>query len=311
MATKTKRRRPKGRQMQVRKQRAAPRQRPWWLYAGGAAGIAALAVVLALTVFRGGGRSGGQESAGLPETPDYHSLLVNPSSSQKLMLGTHVGLYVSSDGGRHWRFEALSGDDAMNLARPAGATVWLAGHQVFKKSSDGGATWSDVRPAGLPSLDIHGFAVDPRNARILYAAVAGQGLYRSRDGGRSFSLVSSQVGGNVMALAVLPDRRILAGDMQQGLLESVDGGAGWKPRLRAQLMGLAVNPNDPRRVLASGAGIALSTDGGRTWRSVLDLPGGAGPVAWSQSNPQLAYAVGFNRTLYRSADGGETWSAVG
>ncbi len=311
MATKTKRRRPKGRQMQVRKQRAAPRQRPWWLYVGGAAGIAALAVVLALTVFHGGSGSGKKASAGLPDTPDYHSLLVNPSNSQKLMLGTHVGLYVSSDGGRHWRFDALSGDDAMNLARPAGATVWLAGHQVFKKSGDGGATWSDVRPAGLPSLDIHGFAVDPRNASILYAAVAGQGLYRSGDGGRSFSLASDQVGGNVMALAVLPDGRILAGDMQQGLLESSDGGASWKRRLRARVMGLAVNPTDPKRLLTTGAGIALSTDGGRSWRSVLDLPDGAGPVAWARSNPQLAYAVGFNRTFYRSADGGKTWSAVG
>jgi photosystem II stability/assembly factor-like uncharacterized protein len=311
MATKTKRRRQKGRQIQVPKQRAAPPQRPWWLYAGGAAGAAALAVVLALTVFHGGGSTGRQESAGLPETPDYHSLLVNPSNSQKLVLGTHIGLYASSDGGRHWRFDALSGDDAMNLARPAGATLWLAGHQVFKKSMDSGASWSDVRPAGLPSLDIHGFAVDPRNARILYAAVAGQGLYRSRDGGRSFSLASDQVGGNVMALVVLPDGRILAGDMQQGLLESSDRGASWKQRLRAQVMGLAVNPNDPKRLLATGAGIALSNDGGRSWRSVLDLPDGAGPVAWSQSSPKLAYAVGFNRTFYRSADGGKTWGAVG
>jgi photosystem II stability/assembly factor-like uncharacterized protein len=311
MATKTKRRRQKGRQIQVPKQRAAPPQRQWWLYAGGAAGLAAIAAVLALTVFHGGGNSGREESAGLPDTPDYHSLLVNPSNSQKLVLGTHVGLYASSDGGRHWRFDALSGDDAMNLARPAGATLWLAGHQVFKKSMDGGASWSDVRPAGLPSLDIHGFAVDPRNARILYAAVAGQGLYRSRDGGRSFSLASDQVGGNVMALAVLPDGRILAGDMQQGLLESSDRGASWKQRLRAQVMGLAVNPNDPKRLLATGAGIALSNDGGRSWRSVLDLPDGAGPVAWSQSSPKLAYAVGFNRTFYRSADGGKTWGAVG
>ena len=311
MATKTKRRRPKGRQVQVPKQRAAPPQRRWWLYAGGATGFAAIAVVLALTVFHGGGNSGTEESAGLPDTPDYHSLLVNPSNSQKLVLGTHVGLYASSDGGRHWRFDALSGDDAMNLARPAGATLWLAGHQVFKKSMDGGASWSDVRPAGLPSLDIHGFAVDPRNARILYAAVAGQGLYRSRDGSRSFSLASDQVGGNVMALAVLPDGRILAGDMQQGLLESSDRGASWKQRLRAQVMGLAVNPNDPKRLLATGAGIALSNDGGRSWRSVLDLPDGAGPVAWSLSSPKLAYAVGFNRTFYRSADGGKTWGAVG
>jgi len=311
MATKTKRRRPKGRQIQDPKQRAAPPQRPWWLYAGGVAGVVALAVVLALTVFHGGGNTGREESAGLPETPDYHSLLVNPSNSQKLMLGTHVGLYASSDGGRHWRFDALSGDDAMNLARPAGATLWLAGHQVFKKSSDGGATWSDVRPAGLPSLDIHGFAVDPRNPKVLYAAVAGEGLYRSRDGGRSFSLASDQVGGNVMALAVLREGRILAGDMQQGLLESSDGGASWKQRLRVQVMGLAVNPSNPKRLLASGAGIALSSDAGRSWRSVLDLADGVGPVAWSQSDPQLAYAVGLNRTLYRSGDGGKSWSAVG
>jgi photosystem II stability/assembly factor-like uncharacterized protein len=312
MATKTKRRGQKGRQIQVPKQRAAPPQWQWWLYAGGAAGLAAIAAVLALTVFHGGGNSGRAESAGLPDTPDYHSLLVNPSNSQKLVLGTHVGLYASSDGGRHWRFDALSGDDAMNLARrPAAATLWLAGHQVFKKSMDGGTSWSDVRPAGLPSLDIHGFAVDPRSARILYAAVAGQGLYRSRDGGRSFSLASDQVGGNVMALAVLPDGRILAGDMQHGLLESSDRGASWKQRLRAQVMGLAVNPNDPKRLLATGAGVALSNDGGRSWRSVLDLPNGAGPVAWSQSSPKLAYAVGFNRTFYRSADGGKTWGAVG
>jgi photosystem II stability/assembly factor-like uncharacterized protein len=311
MAKKTKRRRQKGRQMHVPKPRPAPPRRPWWLYAGGAAGLVALAVVLALTVFHSGDSNGGQKSAGLPDTPDYHSLLVNPTSSEKLMLGTHAGLYVSSDGGRHWRFAALSGDDAMNLARPAGPTVWLAGHQVFKRSSDGGATWSDVRPAGLPSLDIHGFAVDPRNARILYAAVAGQGLYRSRDGARSFSLVSGQVGGNVMALAVLPNGRILAGDMRQGLLESSNAGASWKQRLRAQVMGLAVNPDYPKRLLATGAGIALSDDGGRSWRSVLDLPGGAGPVAWSQSDPRLAYAVGFNRTFYRSGDGGKSWSAVG
>jgi photosystem II stability/assembly factor-like uncharacterized protein len=305
MARQTKSRTSKGRQTQHPKQRAVP-QRPWWLYGSAALGVVGVTVATALIALRGGGRGspGAQEaSAGLPNTPDYHSLLVSPSNSRKLVLGTHSGLYGSSDGGRHWRFDALSGEDAMNLARPAGKTVWLAGHLVLKKSSDGGSTWTDVRPSGLPSLDIHGFAVDPRNPRTLYAAVAGQGLYRSRDGGHSFSLASKQVGGSVMALAVLPDRRVLAGDMQRGLLESDDGGAGWKQRLRAQLMGLAVNPSDPRRILATGQGIALSTDGGQSWRSVLDLPDGAGPVAWSASNPRLAYVVGFDHSFYRSTDG--------
>lgn len=312
MATKTKKKRRAG------KRPAAPvvrgtrvpfyRQRPFlWLAAALAAAV--IAAVVAVVATRGGG-GGAASSAGLPDTPDYHSLLVSPTNPRKLVLGTHVGLYVSSDGGRHWRFDSLSGDDAMNLQRQGGDTIWLAGHEVFKKSSDGGVTWSDVRTAGLPSLDIHGFAVDPRKPTTLYAAVAGEGLYRSQDGGRSFALASGEVGGNVMALAVLPDARILAGDMQQGLLESSDGGASWKQTLQAQLMGLAVNPSNPKRLLAAGAGIALSIDGGRSWRSVLDLPDGVGPVAWSQSDPKLAYAVGFNRTFYRSADGGESWQPV-
>jgi photosystem II stability/assembly factor-like uncharacterized protein len=311
MTARTKRRPSKGRQMQHPKQPAAPSPRPWWLYGLVATGLIGFAVALALISFRGGSDTPSKEaSAGLPNAPDYHSLLINPGDPRKLVLGTHVGLYVSSDGGRHWRFDALSGDDAMNLARPSGQTVWVAGHNVFKKSSDAGKTWTDVRPSGLPGLDIHGFAADPRNPKTLYAAVAGQGLYRSRDGGQSFLLVSAQVGGNVMALAILRDGRILAGDMQQGLLESRDGGASWKQRLRAQLMGLAVNPSDPKRLLATGAGIALSTDGGRSWRSVLNLPGGAGPIAWSKSEPKLAYAVGLDRTFYRSINGGASWQPV-
>ena len=284
-----------------------PARRPWWLSAGAA--LVALVAVLALIVFNRGGSSANL-SAGLPHTPDYHSLLVNPADPQRLVLGTHTGLYSSSDGGRHWRFDSLAGDDAMNLVRPASDTVWLAGHEVFKKSVDGGTTWADVRSSGLPGLDIHGFAVDPGNPRRLYAAIAGHGLYRSTNGGSSFSSVSSEVGGNVMALAILPGKRILAGDMQQGLVASGDGGASWTEILRAQVMGLAVNPRDPKRVLATGAGVALSTDGGHSWRSVLDLPGGAGPVAGSKSDPKLAYAVGFNRTLYRSGDGGESWQPV-
>ena len=310
MSQQTRGRSQKGRQRHHPKAPVAPSRRPWFHDGLAAVGLVGLAVAVALISFRGGGTPKNELSAGLPDTPDYHSLLVNPGDSRKLVLGTHVGLYVSSDGGQHWRFDALSGDDAMNLARPNGSSVWLAGHDVFKKSSDGGRTWSDVRPSGLPGLDIHGFAVDPRNHKMLYAAVAGQGLYRSRDGGRSFSLVSAQVGGNVMALAVLPDSRLLAGDMQQGLLESRDGGASWKRTLRAQLMGLAVNPIDPKRVLATGAGIALSTDGGRSWRSVLNLPAGAGPVAWSESDPKLAYAVGLDRTFYRSVNGGTSWQPV-
>lgn len=289
----------------------ASEQAPWRRYAIRAAVVAAAAgIAIGLAVARGGGGSA-RSSTGLPNTSHYHSLLVNPSNPQRLILGTHTGVYLSQDGGRHWRLDLLSGIDAMSLARPSGSTIWLSGHYVFKKSTDGGASWVDVRPSGLSSLDIHGLAVDPRHPSTLYAAIAGDGLYRSRDGARSFSLVSDEVGGNVMALAVLPDGRLLAGDLRKGLLVSRDGGGSWQPVLGKWVVGLGVNPADPSRVLASGQVMALSTDGGRTWRTVLELQEGTGPVAWSKSNPKLAYAVGFNHTLYRSTDSGQSWQAVG
>ena len=123
--------------------------------------------------------------------------------------------------------------------------------------------------------------------------------------------MSEEVGGSVFGLAVTPDGRILAGDGSLGLVESKDGGATWRDVLSAEVAGLAVNPKDPRHVLATGPGVYLSTDGGADWRQVLEVEDGVGPVAWSPSTPQTAYAVGFDRTLRKTTDGGETWDIVG
>ncbi|MDQ2982947.1 MAG: YCF48-related protein [Actinomycetota bacterium] len=266
--------------------------------------------VLVYAATRSDKTSPASDATGLPDTPDYHSLLVGPTS-RDITLGTHYGLYQSSDGGRHWKEEGLSGQDAMNLARGESQVVWEAGHNLLAKSTDRGQTWNDVRPAGLPSLDLHGFAVDARNRSILYAAVAGIGLYGSRDGGASFTAQSRDVGGAVMALAATPDGTLLAGDMQQGLLARNEHSAQWKRVLGAQVMGLAVNPARPRQILAGGTGgIFLSSDGGKHWRRTQAISDGAGPVAWSSQQPNIAYAVGLDRELYTSNDAGETWTVV-
>lgn len=327
MATRTKKQRRAKKRQQVQQPKQAVQETQGWLagrrgsvIAGAslAIGVAALAAVIYL-VSRGGAGAGEEpavqaepqaEITGLPDTPDYHSLLVAPGDPDALVLGTHHGLFNSSDGGKTWSATALAGQDAMNLARATQDAVWAAGHLVLAKSEDGGETWEDVRPDGLPSLDVHGFAVDPRDPRTLWAAIAGQGLYRSSDGGRSFSIVSREVGPGVMALGVTPDGRILAGDMQQGVMVSANDGKSWKRVHEAGLMGLAINPKDPRRILATGPGILLSRDGGKTWEEALALADGAGPVAWAPSAPQTAYVVGFDRTLYKTEDGGATWRPI-
>jgi photosystem II stability/assembly factor-like uncharacterized protein len=319
MATRTKKQRRAQKRQQLQKtQRVAQEKK--LTERRGALAIAAASVLLALAAMvgilyaatRGSGESseGGRAPAALPDTPDYHSLLVTPTDANSIALGTHNGIYRSSDGGRTWEAASLAGQDAMNLARATRSVVWAAGHDVLAKSEDGGQTWQDVLPNGLSSFDVHAFAVDPTDPRTLYAAIAGQGLFRSRDGGRSFGPISRKVGSGVMALAVTPNGRILAGEMEAGLMVSADGGKTWKRTLEEGLMGLAVNPKDPRRILATGPGILLSRDGGTTWIESFSVGAGAGPVAWAPSDPKTAYVVGFDQVLYKTTDGGETWKAV-
>jgi photosystem II stability/assembly factor-like uncharacterized protein len=310
MGSKKKRRRVQPRAVQA-PQKAPPQNRlPRWLPALGLAALIAAAVIAAVAATRGGTSGGSETSTGLPDTPDYHSLLVSRTNPQHLTLGTHYGLYRSDDGGLTWGTAGLSDSDAMNLARTKQTTVWLAGHDVLKKSTDGGKAWDDVRPAGLPSLDVHGFAVHPSHPTVLYAAIAGEGLYRSTDGGNSFASVSTTVGPAVMGLAVTPSGTVFAADMQRGLVASTDGGASWSVRLGTQAMSVAVQPKDPKRILATADGIYLSTNGGRSFRQVQSIGSGAGPVAWATSDRRIAYVVGFDRALYRSADGGATWAVV-
>src|SRR6266540_3002139 len=102
----------KRRPVQTTKQRQSQPAGPWLWAVAGAAVVIAIAAIVGVAVTRsdgGGGASNSQSSttAGLPDTPDYHSLAVDPSNPNRILLGTHQGLYSSDDGGKTWVFDTL------------------------------------------------------------------------------------------------------------------------------------------------------------------------------------------------------------
>ncbi len=311
----------KPKRRQEAKQPPDPERRKWLILA--AVGIA-IAIVLVFVTTRnaedGGAGDAGQAATsqqqaapGLPDTPDYHSLIVSPDDPDKIFLGTHEGLFASSDGGKSWRQTGAIGGDAMSLARDAAddQLLYAAGHGLFQRSEDGGLTWNDIplddAISETGSVDIHGFAADPAQPGTVYAAVANRGLYRSTDHGASFTKLSDTgAAGFGIALTNTKPQRIYLADAGEGLLVSSNEGKTWR-LLQPGVISVAISPDDPKRVLAAGEAIYLATDG-ESFKQVQAGPkDGFGPVVFAPSDPLRAYAVAYDRVLYVSQDGGATW----
>lgn len=237
-----------------------------------------------------------QSPLGQITTRDVHALLWLPDG--RIVFGHHDGLQVSLDGGGSWQnLVAKPNWDAMNLAWD-GKKLVVAGHEIFLESSDL-KTFRSLRYQGLPGLDLHGYAVNPKNSAQHYAWEARLGLFASRDGGKTWeprpsSSLSQK--GMVHALAVGPDGTVYATGMGMGLYQSRTGGqrfeavsmpendlfslaatadgffyaggkiglwqrteAGWKRIAPGPVISLAVNPVDSTRL--------VWIDGtGRVWR---------------------------------------------
>jgi photosystem II stability/assembly factor-like uncharacterized protein len=113
----------------------------------------------------------------------------------------------------------------------------------------------------------------------------------------------------------------VAGDASQvsALFESVDGGASWTELAPLpadeRIASLAIDPWEPWLLLRStdrsdtGATVVnRSPDGGRTWQPSLDPGVFCGPVGFAREG--AVALVGCGSQLFRTFDGGESWSSV-
>ncbi len=289
--------------------------------------LAALAV-FALTVAAGGAyvlltAGTSEQTTGSGERPyvggDLHSLAVDPTNPERVMVGGHEGAAVSDDSGETWQqIEDLSGADPMGwVINPQDPSeMYVGGHPGFYRSEDGGETWSKDN-SGLPGTDVHGLGIDPKNPETLYAYIVRRGLYRSPDAGQSWELVNSRQAtmGPILVDPRQPNRLYMVGE--EGFLSSDDGGKTWQ-RLGVipgdMAMSISQDQQEPDTFYAANGRVLKSTDGGKSWTAVGEgLPEGISVVAVAPSDSRIVYAGALNESgvvLFRREDGGESWEAV-
>jgi photosystem II stability/assembly factor-like uncharacterized protein len=262
------------------------------------------------------------------------------------------GMYRSTDAGASWTRIGL--EDSRQIGRilvdpsdPKTLLVAVLGHAYAAndtrgvyRSTDGGATWTRTlfhdRDTG--AIDLAG---DPA-MHVVYASLwqtrrppwntyppsngPGTGLYKSTDGGRSWSALrgngfaSHDVGKIGLAVAPSDPNRVYAivDAKDGGLYRSDDAGANWRlidkdTRLWQRgwyFCHVAVDPKNADVVYVSDTSVYGSVDGGAHFTAIKGSPDGDDfHQMWIDPNDGRHIGLASDQGTSVSIDGGKTWSS--
>jgi len=240
-----------------------------------------------------------------------HDIEAMPDGLRGWAAGTSGALYATADGGRSWEPVELGTEIHLaDVEALSDQTILVSGYGVgfsdvivepmpalFRRSTDGGRTWSEISLGGYRVNDLAALADGE------HAWAAGQRCIRHPEGfgcaSVEFAVFSTDDGG-VTWRAMAQAHRFL--EMH---FASID--AGWAVEYACQ---------GPLAYDECRTGIARTEDGGATWTGVLDLGSSASAQVWGFDAATAVAAVSECReqcttVLRRTSDGGETWSDGG
>ncbi len=218
------------------------------------------------------------------------------------------GIYRTTNGGEKWEHLGLEASERIariiiHPEDPDVVFVAVTGHlwnanpeRGVYKTTDGGKTWENIlfvdENTGCSDL-----AIDPEDPDILYAGMwdyrrqphsfrsggPGSGLYRTDDGGKTWQKVTDNMPAGILgriALAVSPANPKIVWALVEAektaLMRSNDRGISWEvmstsPQVSHRPFYFAYmvpDPSDSNRLYKPGYGLAVTSDGGKTFMGV-------------------------------------------
>ncbi|MDJ0842060.1 MAG: hypothetical protein QNK37_36500 [Acidobacteriota bacterium] len=281
-------------------------------------------------------------------------LLAAPVFGQKLDMDKLKGLNARSIGpagmsGRVTAIDVVLKDTDIIYIGTASGGVW--------RSKSGGIHWEPIFD-DQPDHSIGALAVDQNNPDVIWVGAgegnprnsqsAGNGVYKSIDGGRTWKHLGLEKTRNIHRLLLHPtDSNVAyvgaqgaawADTPDRGVYKTTDGGKTWQQILyvneRTGVGEMVMDPVNPNKLIVNmwefrrwpwffksggpGSGLHVTFDGGETWekRTAEDgLPKGElgrMGLAISRSHPNVIYALieAKKNALYRSDDGGFKWRKI-
>ncbi|GIV31316.1 MAG: hypothetical protein KatS3mg029_0667 [Saprospiraceae bacterium] len=222
---------------------------------------------------------------------------------------------------------------------------------ALSKNGGFGTPWRIEGPSNIGAR-VNTLAVNPNDEQIIYAGFSTGGVWKTTDGGQTWMPVfDKQNFLSIGDIAIDPSNPevvyVGTGDpnitgypfIGDGLWRSSDGGQSWQHLGLEQtriISRVIIHPTNPHIIYVAAMGLPMernadrgvyrSTDGGQTWSQVLFLSQQAGvtDLQMDPFDPSVLYAAGWDRIrnnqesiingtnarIYKTSDGGDTWTML-